>query len=662
MKVITTVSFCLLLTSAVFTARGLSRSTNIRSQFNTIDFPSNIIAEGIPRIPISIVNGVREYGSVDGTRFIGWNNPEARILTKTLKMAGWEIASESGSQNERTVLATVPAGTYEIYPRPNQSTLLAYTADTNGNEAFQVYTFNTETRKTSLISDGKSRNTEPCWSHSGERIVYSSNRRNGKDIDLYMASISDPEKSTKPLVEVTGGYLICNDFSPDDRQLTYVNWVSRGEVYVWTVNVETGERKLLNPADKYKKSYYDAPLFSKDGKGIYVITNYGADTKHLVYIDLRSNKFTNLTPGINHDVDEASLSPDGKYLSFIVNEDGASKLYFLSTATGKVKGVGLSDFQGAGIITRLRWAKDSNDLAFVYESPQIPKNVYSLNINSNKIKQWTSRGISSDNKQKFPPAELIKWPSFDGKTITGFIYRPPSAKYPGKRPVIIDLHGGPDEQFRPEFLGETGYFTNELGVAKIFPNVRGSTGFGRSFEQEDNGQKRENSTKDVGALLDWIKNQPDLDASRVMIMGASYGGYLSLSCAVKYGDRLRGVVSTSGITSLVSFLENTADWRRELKRVEYGDERDPTIRKYLESISPLNNAEKVKIPLLIVHGQNDQRVPYTEAENIVKAVHKNGIPVWFLLIKDEGHEFSQSGNYAYELYTSINFIKEYLLK
>jgi dipeptidyl aminopeptidase/acylaminoacyl peptidase len=253
---------------------------------------------------------------------------------------------------------------------------------------------------------------------------------------------------------------------------------------------------------------------------------------------------------------------------------------------------------------------------------------------------------------------LVRWPTFDGRQISGFLYQPP-AKFTGKRPVIISIHGGPE--YRPGFLGRSNYFINELGVAMIMPNVRGSSGYGKSFLKLDNGMLREDSVKDIGALLDWIKTQPGLDADRVMVTGGSYGGYMTLAVATLYNDRIKASLDVVGISNFVSFLEKTESYRRDLRRVEYGDERDPKMREFLQSISPLNRATKITKPLFVVQGKNDPRVPLNEAEQIVATVKKNGSPVWYLMATDEGHGFAKKKNIDYQFYATIVFVQQHLL-
>jgi dipeptidyl aminopeptidase/acylaminoacyl peptidase len=266
-------------------------------------------------------------------------------------------------------------------------------------------------------------------------------------------------------------------------------------------------------------------------------------------------------------------------------------------------------------------------------------------------------GLADD---ALPEARLVRWPTFDGREITGFYYHPP-ARFTGKRPVIIDIHGGPESQYRPVFLGRLNYFIQELGVALIEPNVRGSDGYGKTFLGLDNGMKREDSVKDIGALLDWIAAQPQLDASRVMVTGGSYGGYMTLAAATHYSDRLRAALDVVGISSFSTFLKNTESYRRDLRRVEYGDERDPAIAAFFERTAPLNNAAKITKPLFVIQGGNDPRVPRTESEQMVAKVKQGGTPVWYLMAKDEGHGFAKKGNRDFQFYATVMFIRQYLL-
>jgi dipeptidyl aminopeptidase/acylaminoacyl peptidase len=258
--------------------------------------------------------------------------------------------------------------------------------------------------------------------------------------------------------------------------------------------------------------------------------------------------------------------------------------------------------------------------------------------------------------------DRCRFPSFDQLPISGFLYRPDAGKFPGPRPVIIVIHGGPEGQSRPIFQARNNYYLEELGCALLYPNVRGSEGYGKAFLAKDNGFLREDSVKDIGAFLDWINTQPALDNKRLLVTGGSYGGYMTLASLVHYSPRLRGGIDIVGISDFLTFLKNTADYRRDLRRVEYGDERDAAMATHLKSISPLTNVAKIQAPLFVVQGANDPRVPASEAKQIFEAVKGQGKTAWFLMANDEGHGFQKKPNQDFQFLAQILFLKETLLK
>lgn len=529
--------------------------------------------------------------------------------------------------------------------------------DIGGNEFNQNYRFDLGTGEIALLTDGKSRNSWGVWSNKGDRMIYTSTRRTGKDNDFY---IIDPKntQSDKLLAQVEGGGWGPLDWSTDDRQLLAIESISVNESYLWVVDTNSGEKTLITPKGGKEKVAYDAGLFSKDGKGLYVISDRDSEFTRLAYVDLATKQHTYLTSHIPWDVEDFDLTKDGKHIAFVTNEDGTSVLHLLETATKQEKPLPKLP---VGQVYGVTWHRNNEDLGFTLMSARSTADVYSLNIRTNKVERWTESETGGLNTANFSNAKLVRWKSFDGRTISGFLY-PPPAKFKGKRPVIIDIHGGPEAQFRPSFLGRYNYYLNELGVALLFPNVRGSTGYGKTFLTLDNDYKREDSVKDILALLDWIATQPDLDKDRILVTGGSYGGYMSLAVAMKYSDRIRAAIDIVGISNFVTFLENTESYRRDLRRVEYGDERDPKMREFLLKISPVNNASSIKKPLFVIHGKNDPRVPLKEAEQIVATVRKNNVPVWYLMAKDEGHGFSKKKNIDYQFYATVMFVKEFLLK
>jgi dipeptidyl aminopeptidase/acylaminoacyl peptidase len=358
-------------------------------------------------------------------------------------------------------------------------------------------------------------------------------------------------------------------------------------------------------------------------------------------------------------VEAVEVSPDGRLLAVVTNEDGVSMLRLVDAAKGKVRRkVNLP----AGLISGLEWSGDGKEVGFTLSHARSPADAYSMTVKSGAVTRWTASETGGFQSDRLREPELVRVKSFDGRTVSGFLYRPDPVKFPGRRPLLISIHGGPESQSRPVFLGRNNYFLEEMGVALLYPNVRGSAGYGKTFLTLDNGMKREDSVKDIGAFLDRVAKDAALDPARVAVTGGSYGGYMSLASLILHGDRLRCGIDIVGISSFVTFLERTQDYRRDLRRVEYGDERDPAMRVHQEKISPLTNARKIRVPLLVVQGANDPRVPAGEADQIVKAVREGGVECWYVLAKDEGHGFAKKKNVDYQFFATVQFLRDRLLK
>lgn len=629
--------------------------SSVLSQGDEISPGSNLLTQGIPRIPASLAGAVQRYTSnAYGLPVAGWDANKRELWIKDLKSDATIVyrVAEPGGSNKAVL--SISTGVYDLYYQP-QGKYLVYNRDTNGNEQFQMYLYDIEMGKSALLTDGTSRNTEPVWSNAGDRIIFSSSPAGGKGVSLSVINPLD-SKTNRLLVQSSGTYFKAYDWSPDDRQAVFIEYTSNTTSALWLVDVASGTKTLLSSKEK-SDEYYDSPQFAKDGNGIYLITDHDSDFRRLAYLDLKAKKLTYLSTD-KSDVEDFKIAPSGKTLAFISNDEGISHLHLVDTTSGRERTV---PSLPSGIISDLYWHKNSQDLAFNFKSARTPTDVYSINIETGALSKWTSGKTGDADIAKIPDPEIIHWRSFDSRVISGFLFRPPPT-FTGKRPVVIEIHGGPEEQYRPSFWGQDNYVLNELGVARICPNVRGSTGYGKTFVNLDNGINREDAIRDLGALLQWIRTQPYLDAERVMVTGASYGGYAALSVATNYADGVRAVQSIVGPSNLVTFLENTEGWRRDVRRGEYGDERDPKMREFLERIAPLNNAQKVKKPLFMVQGMNDPRVKTGEAEQMVSAVKKNGTPVWYLLAKDEGHDFVNQKNIDYQFYATVLFIQEYLLK
>jgi dipeptidyl aminopeptidase/acylaminoacyl peptidase len=629
----------------------------VAAQSNEIVPGDNLVIEGVPKIPAALAEEVSRYTDFRYAGLSSWHPTRREMLIGTRFADTQQVHLVKFPGGARTQLTFFKDSAGGASYQPTKGDYFVFGKDVGGNEFYQKYRYDFATGAVTLLTDGKSRNTGGVWSCAGDRLVYGSTRRNGQDVDLWVMNPADP-KTDRLLTQLQGGGWSAHDWSPDDRWLLVVEGISANESYLWLIDVASGEKTLLTPKGETEKVAYGNAQFSKDGKGIYVTTDRESEFQRLAYIDLATKKHTYLTNDIKWDVDEFHLSWDGKLIAFVTNEDGLSVLHLLDTASGKELP---APKLPVGIIGGLNWHKNNRDLGFGMESARSTFDAYSLDVKTGKVDRWTASETSGINTESFVEPELIGWKSFDGRMISGFLYKAP-ARFTGKRPVIINIHGGPEGQTRPWFQAEGNYFTNELGISTISPNIRGSSGYGKTFLKLDNGFLREDSYKDIGALLDWIKTRPDLDADRVMVTGGSYGGHMTLAVATYYPDRIRCALDIVGPSNLVTFLENTSAYRRDLRRVEYGDERDPKMREFLNRIAPMNNATKITKPLFVVQGGNDPRVPMSESVQMVATVRKNGTPVWYLMAKDEGHGFGKKKNTDFLLYSSVLFVKEYLLK
>jgi dipeptidyl aminopeptidase/acylaminoacyl peptidase len=617
---------------------------------------SNLIVEGIPPIPASIAENVSRYSESRSAGFSDWHPVKKEMIIST-RFGNvnqlHQVKMPLGARKQLTFFnEPVGGASYQ----PTHGNYFLFTKDVGGNEFSQIYRYDVKDGSTHLLTDGKrSQNGGITWSNSGKWIAYASTSRNGADRDIYIMDPTD-KNSNRLLLENKGGGWGVADWSPNDEQLLVGEYISVNESFFYLVNTKTGEKKEVWGSTE-KGISNRGGKFSRDGKGIYLITDKDFEFARLVYIDLATGKRTPITTSIKWDVTGIELSKDGKTLAFVTNEAGESKLYLMNTASRQFKRV---ENIPTGVLGGLEFHNNNTDLALSINSAQSPTDVYVYTTTTGKLQQWTESEMGGivANQLRYP--KLISWKSFDNREITGFYY-PAAEKFTGKRPVIINIHGGPEAQSRPVFQGSNNYYLNELGVAIIYPNVRGSTGYGKTFVALDNGLKREESVQDIGALLDWIAKQPDLDADRIMVTGGSYGGYMTLAVAMHYNDRIKAAVDIVGISHFGTFLKNTESYRRDLRRAEYGDERDPEIAAFFERTAPLNNAEKITKPMFIIQGGNDPRVPRTEAIQMKEKIKSNNGVVWYLEANDEGHGFRKKNNQNFQMYATILFINTYLL-
>jgi dipeptidyl aminopeptidase/acylaminoacyl peptidase len=631
-------------------------STRAFAQQAAIAPGENLIVDGVPPIPASLVDTAGRYSSYRGATLADWHPSRREMLIATrfgdtpqlhlVKMPG-------GARQQLTFFADAVAnGTFH----PNRGDYIVFSKDIGGGEWFQLYRYDVTSGDVTLLTDGKSRNLRGPWSSGGDQIAYLSTRRTGKDTDLWVMNPVDP-KSDHLLTQLQGGGWQPQDWSPDDKKILLTEEISINETYLWLVDTTTGAKTELTPRDAKEKIFYGDAQFSKDAKGVYVTTDKDSEFQRLAYLDLTTKQPKYLTSKIAWDVERFDLTRDGKRVAFVTDEEGVSVLHLMDTATEKE--VALPKLP-VGVVGALRWHKNGREIGFSLNNARSPGDCYSLDVTAGKLERWTS-SETAVKTDAFPEAELVRWKSFDGKLISGFLYKP-AAKFTGKRPVLVVIHGGPEGQSQPTFLGRMNYLLNEMGIALIVPNVRGSTGYGKTFTLLDNGFKRDDTYKDINALFDWVAARPELDAERIAVTGGSYGGHMTLAVSTFYSDRIRCSVDIVGMSNLVTFLEHTEAYRRDLRRVEYGDERDPKMREYLEKIAPMKNIEKIKKPMFVIAGKNDPRVPVSESQQIADALNKQGTPVWLLIAKDEGHGYRKKSNQDFQFYATVEFLRQYLLQ
>ena len=608
--------------------------------------PANIVADGVPALAAGLVSDLARYQNTRSAQLLGWLDDGMLIATRFADTTQLHrVATPLGMRRQITFFAepvaaaTVNPGTYDG---------LVYLKDSGGSEFYQMFRYDVASGESSLLSDGKSRYLGVSWSPSGASLGYSTTEANGRDWDLHVQDL-DGERRVVQQGEGVGWAI--EDWSRDETRLLISRYLSVNESRLYEIDLDIGfRRRLLGGVT----AAFGSARYGPDDS-VYFTSDMDAEFMRLHRLDTATGQTVVLTADTPWDVATFVVSHDHRRLAYVVNENGISRLFAIETTDGRFTALPAVP---AGMVSGLRFDPQADRLGFTLRSPTTPSDVYSVDFNSRELTRWTASELGGLRPEDLVEPVAIEFTSFDGRSIPAFIYKP---RHSGPHPVIVNIHGGPEGQARPGFAPTTQFHVNELGAAAIFPNVRGSAGYGKSYLRLDNGRLREDSVRDIGALLDWIAEQPDLDATRVAVMGGSYGGYMVLASLMHYGNRLRAGVERVGISNFVTFLENTQPYRQDLRRAEYGDERDPEMRAFLESISPLNRVADIDTPLLISQGLNDPRVPASESEQIVKALQANGVPVWYVLAKDEGHGFRKKTNRDYLNGATTQFLKERLL-
>jgi len=619
----------------------------------------NLEVTGIPAIPQRLIERSMHYQNIRSASISNWDvrNNGMYISTRFANTTQIHHVTKPGGMRTQLTFFHEPVSGLSVDPREGRDGF-AFTRDDGGAEFYQIYYFDTHSGKTKLLSDGRSRHSGASWSKNGSLIAFSSNRRNGRDMDVWIMNPDNPSDAWL-LTESVGSWNP-SAWSPDGEQLVVTRYVSVNKSLPYIVNLVDKEMTPMFPYDVGDISYANFN-WSPDAATIYYTSDRDGEFNLLYAYDAHSGESRLLTPALRWSVERLRLSEDGSWLAYTVNEDGMSRLRIFRMPD-------MTPFEfdplPTGVIGALRFSPDGDRLALNLNTAISPSDVYVLSLLDGTLTRWTHSELGGMHADDFVAPTLVLYPTFDEvngeqRTIPAFFYMPRSSN--GKIPVIINIHGGPEGQSRPSFSSTTQYWVNELGCAVVEPNVRGSAGYGRTYLALDDGYNREHSVRDIGALLDWITAHPGLDEDRVAVIGASYGGYMVLASMMHYPEQIACGVNVVGISNFVTFLQNTQSYRRDLRRVEYGDERDPLMREFLIGISPTTNAANIRAPMFVAHGENDPRVPASEARQIVEALRGNGVPVWTMFAKDEGHGFRKKHNRDYFNWSTILFFEAYLL-
>ncbi len=543
---------------------------------------------------------------------------------------------------------------------------VTFTRDVGGGEFFQIFLLDPSDGTTTMLTDGESRNGGTVWDRDGRQIAYSSTRRNGASNDVWIMDPEDPSSAQVVLESPDGSYWTPIDFSASGSRVLVQNYVSINDARVNLLDLDTGAVTLLvggaeNPSANFPVGFDD------DNEGFWFVTDQGSEFRQLAWQAAEAGVAPEIvTGGIPWDVDNSAISHDGRRIAFTTNEGGMSRVYLMDARTREYKAV---QNIPTGIATGLSFSPDDSNIGMTLNMPATPSDAFVLELGRGpldygRLTRWTTSEVGGLDTTRFRTPDLVSFPTFDAvdgvpRQIPAWVYKPQGE---GPFPVVVSIHGGPEGQTRPGFSSTYQMWMDKLGVAIVLPNVRGSSGYGKSYLLLDNEFKREDTVRDIGALLDWIATQPDLDTDRIALIGGSYGGYMTLASSVHYSDKLRAAVERYGISNFVTFLENTQDYRRDSRRAEYGDERDPEMRAFFEKTAPLNNVDRIRIPMLIVQGENDPRVPVSESAQIVAALRENGQSVWYMNAMNEGHGYRKKENVDIYEQATVLFFQKHLIE
>ncbi|GGK82306.1 S9 family peptidase [Haloarcula sebkhae] len=534
---------------------------------------------------------------------------------------------------------------------------LVFGMDEGGNERAQLYRLDADGHVHELTGMPDAKHRWGGWSPDGERFAFASNRRDEAVFDIYVQD-RDVTGDDAELVWEGDGWLSVGGFSPDGERLLVSEAHSSFDQDIYVLDIDSGTLSHLTPHEG--KVRYTSASWGPEGDAVYLVTDGESDTLELARLSL-SGDLDIVRSDDQWNIDGVALDKDSGRLVYSRNVDGYNQLT-VGELTGPttIETFPTPDLPG-GLAGGVSWGPDAERFAVSVTGRRVNTNVFVVEAETGQSKQWTAASTAGIPRETFIEPDVVRFDSFDGREIPALFSLPDGAANEsgatGDTPVIVDIHGGPESQRRPSFSGLTQYFLSR-GYAVFEPNVRGSTGYGKAYTHLDDVEKRMDSVKDLRAGVDWLHDHPAVDPDRIVAMGGSYGGFMVLAALTEYPELWAAGVDVVGIANFVTFLENTGDWRRELREAEYGSLE--TDREFLESISPINNVDRIDAPLFVLHGANDPRVPVGEAEQIAEQATEQGVPVEKIVFDDEGHGISKREN-RIEAYTAVvEFLDEHV--
>lgn len=556
-----------------------------------------------------------------------------------------------GRVGEEPVQRThLPDRVWSLHAAPNGEDAFL-TMDRGGDEQEQIFLLRKgEAEPVNLTRNPKARNQFGGVTPDGRTVVYASNARSAANFDICALDVQTGE--SRIVLENSDSYNWPAALSPNGRYLLYNKLKGLSDNHLWMLDLETGEAKDVGTPGAY--AAYTQPAFLHGRDAFFLCTDEDSEFKYLAYYDIATGEMTKKYAS-SWDVESLAVSADDRYLAMMVNEDGYSALKVLDLARDAFVNIPQPP-RGVGDYWHMSWSAQGHSLLFTLTSGTMPCNLWLLDLDAQSLTRVTRSEMAGIDPDELVDAELCHYTSFDGLTVPYWYYRAPGQQA-GPRPVLIDIHGGPEGQERPMFAALTEYLVSQ-GISIVAPNVRGSVGYGKTYTHLDDVEKRLDSVRDIDSLVAHLVETGIADAGRIAVMGGSYGGFMTLSCVARYPKLWAAGVDLVGMTNLVTFLENTSEYRRAHRESEYGTLKND--RQTLYDVSPIAKVGDICAPLMVIHGANDPRVPVSEAELIVENVRSRGVEVRYLRYDDEGHGLAKRKNQLDCYPQVVEFLKKHL--